>query len=336
MKSDLPLVSIVMPTYNQAEYLLQAIESVLEQTYHNLELIIVNDGSTDDTSDILGRQEDDRVKILHQENQGASAAMNAGFRISKGRYLTWLASDNFYRPCFLEKMVAVLEASDHYALAYTSFENVDEGGRHIDYVLLEEYVDGLLLVNPGAIGVGFLYRRGVYDFCGDYEELVCNDLAYWLKASERFSFTFIPEVLVSNRKHDSMQTVRRREELIRQTEMLIEKAMRRQKKGIPFDQELLRFQRAVQRLIRGFRLYLPAPAKGTPIDVVGEGAICSLIADALNHAGFEAREVKLSDVLPGGRSHLLPVSPEIEKALESEMDRVVTLRNQDGRFGKWY
>ena len=106
------LVSVVLPTHNRAELLPRAIDSVISQTYDHFELIIVDDGSTDKTADVVGRYEDPRVTLIRlAENQGAPGARNIGIRSSTGEFIAFLDSDDEWYPTKLEKQVNLIESA---------------------------------------------------------------------------------------------------------------------------------------------------------------------------------------------------------------------------------
>src|SRR5262245_43666619 len=109
---DSPLVSIVLPTYNGSRFIQKSIESCLHQTYRRIELIIVNDCSTDETPAIIEEyaKGDSRVRIIHNAtNQKLPLSLNIGFAAAKGEYFTWTSDDNYYAPNAIEKMVDVLQ-----------------------------------------------------------------------------------------------------------------------------------------------------------------------------------------------------------------------------------
>ena len=111
--SDTPLVSIVLPTYKRAHVLPNAIRSVLNQTYANLELIIVDDNSPDDTPEVVKSFRDARVKYVRNEpNLKLPRALNKGFSLARGTYLTWTSDDNLFADDAIEKMVARLQAGE--------------------------------------------------------------------------------------------------------------------------------------------------------------------------------------------------------------------------------
>ncbi len=96
MAKENPLISVIIPTYNRANFLGEAIESVLSQTYKNLEVIIIDDGSTDDTRQLIEKYTDKRIIYLYQEHGGTSAARNKGIQEAKGEYIAFLDSDDIW------------------------------------------------------------------------------------------------------------------------------------------------------------------------------------------------------------------------------------------------
>lgn len=115
-------ISVVMPTYNQGKFIQESIDSVLNQTFENFELIIVDDGSTDNTKEILNNQIDKRIKIIYKENGGTGSALNLGFEQATGEYETWLASDNKYYPNALQDMFDILETKKDVDFVYCNCE----------------------------------------------------------------------------------------------------------------------------------------------------------------------------------------------------------------------
>ena len=127
-----PLVSIILPTYNHGSFLKSAIESIKAQDYLNLELIIINDGSTDDSSQILRNfSSDSRVRIINQENQGLPKALNNGFKVASGDFLTWTSADNILSTDCISKLVAAANENSNIGLVYSDFQAIDELGNQI-------------------------------------------------------------------------------------------------------------------------------------------------------------------------------------------------------------
>lgn len=128
-----PLVSVVIPSYNHEKYISTAVESVLNQTYSNLELIIVDDGSKDFSLTILKKykNKDSRIRLLAQENQGAHAAINRGLSECKGEFVTILNSDDVFLAHRFETILKVFDEYPHFELISTWLEFIDKNGRHI-------------------------------------------------------------------------------------------------------------------------------------------------------------------------------------------------------------
>jgi len=125
------LVSVILPVYNGGDMLSEAIESCLRQTEKNFELIIVNDGSTDNTQDIIEYYAniDSRIKIIEQENKKLPTALSVGFAAAKGEFLTWISADNIMLPNALEVMKEELENDKDTAMVYTNMRLIDKKGR---------------------------------------------------------------------------------------------------------------------------------------------------------------------------------------------------------------
>lgn len=189
------LVTIVLPTYNRAPRLEAAIESCLGQSYSDIELIVVDDGSTDHTSEIVttAMARDSRVRSLRQQNQGLPRALNAGFQASKGEFLTWTSDDNQYRETAVEIMVRGLIERPDVGLVYCDYELVNDLG---EIVLRESHPDPRRLFRTNCVGACFLYRREVYLTVGEYNPdfFLAEDYDYWLRVAPRFKMAHLPEV----------------------------------------------------------------------------------------------------------------------------------------------
>lgn len=210
------LVSIVMPLYNGSKYIHEAVESILGQTYTNFELIIVDDGSTDDSGSIAdgyaGR--DARVRVIHQPNRKLPAALNAGFELAQGEYLTWTSDDNIIKPNFLQKLVACLEQHPRWDMAYANMDIIGEDGKPLlnslwyegyqiphgsEHIYLPGNAYELNTYANNFIGGAFLYRKRVHHLLAGYSrwQFTREDYDYWMQVN----------ALLTLRHSDFMQPV---------------------------------------------------------------------------------------------------------------------------------
>jgi len=199
-------VSIVLPTYNGSRYLREAIANCLNQTYSNIELIVVDDASTDDTPAILASYQDPRLQVIrHERNKRLPTALNTGFAHATGKYLTWTSDDNFYTPQAIETLVQYLEDHPLVAFVYSRCWLVDETGAVVGEVETGP-PEGLEYNN--CVGACFLYRREVYEAIGDYNAKVAlsEDYEYWLRVMQRFRMAFLDEPLYYYRQHSQSLT----------------------------------------------------------------------------------------------------------------------------------
>lgn len=197
----LPKVSIVLPTYNGAKYIRQSIDSCLNQTYKNIELIIVDDGSTDGTAEIIKSYKDQRIKYLrHKENKGIPNALNTGFANATGEYLTWTSDDNYYADQAIEKMLSFLRDRNCSFVYCDFFRFNDENPANPKIV---ELPNVLMLEKHNDVGACFLYSRKVKEVIGDYDPdaFLGEDYDYWIRISKLFSMCHIAEALYYFRTH---------------------------------------------------------------------------------------------------------------------------------------
>ena len=173
------MVSIIVPCFNQAEYLPATLDSVLSQTYSDWECVVVDDGSPDNSSEIVERYvaKDNRFKLIKQDNHGLSAARNCAIHHSNGEYVLPLDSDDVLSPLFLEKAVAIIEQG--YKLVYSKVDLFGEvnGPWELPYYSYEELLWTNILVCTA------LFRRADYDKTNGYNDnMRCGleDWDFWL------------------------------------------------------------------------------------------------------------------------------------------------------------
>jgi len=200
-----PLVSIVLPTYNGEKYIVQALESILAQTYQNWELIVVDDSSTDSTNDIVSSyvEKDSRISIIKNEiNQKVAKSLNIGFEKANGKYFTWTSDDNYYYPQALEKMVKFLEHKPDFSMVYAISDKIDENNKIIG-VWGQDAPTVEKLFDLNICGACFLYTKEVAQKVGKYRvgiDLV-EDHDYWIRILLNAKIANIHEHLYAYRVH---------------------------------------------------------------------------------------------------------------------------------------
>jgi GT2 family glycosyltransferase len=191
------LVSVVIPTFNRAGIVTRAIESALSQTYGDIEVIVVDDGSSDDTRDIVASYES-RVRYLYQKNAGVSAARNTALRNARGEFVAFLDSDDVWRPWRIESQVAALTRHPEAGLAWTDMTAVDDSGRVID----ERHLRVMYMAH-GRVNISERMRQ--VDTLGTLSRAVPRELQ---SADVRIGELF-NEILLGNLLHTSTVLVRR-------------------------------------------------------------------------------------------------------------------------------
>jgi glycosyltransferase involved in cell wall biosynthesis len=190
-------VSVVLPTYNHLEYLPAAIKSVLEQTYTNFELIIVNDGSGDGTADFLATIKEPRVHVLHQHNQGLPNALNRGFDEARGEYWTWTSADNLCAPNWLEELVKALDSSSaDVGFALSAYAKINEQGQIVSVHRKFRFeLASMLAENSGS--ASFLYRSEVARKVGKYDPGLtgAEDWDMWIRMAEVTQAIYVDTIL---------------------------------------------------------------------------------------------------------------------------------------------
>nr|WP_316640631.1 glycosyltransferase [uncultured Roseateles sp.] len=208
--SKLPLVSIVIPAYNQAEYLQAAIDSVLAQDYPELELCVINDGSSDQTAEILALYAD-RALCLSQDNSGQAATLNRGWNMCRGELLGYLSSDDKLHPEAISTLVKALSHAPQCQVAYPDYDLIDARGNLIKTIVAEDFslprLTEELVCQPGP---GALFRREVLLRVGGWNSAfrLVPDFEFWLRAATLGPFLHVSGVLAQYRVHDGSASFR--------------------------------------------------------------------------------------------------------------------------------
>ena len=251
-----PLVSIVLPTYNGQRHLAESIASCLGQTYPNLELLVVDDGSSVDIRGIVEAAGDARVRYLsHPQNKGLSTALNTGFAASRGNYLTWTSDDNRYHPTAIERMVEYLEAHPEIGLVYAGCRLIDEKGLPGD-LLPAPSPERLWEMN--CVRACFLYRRHVHERVGAYDPEVplVEDYDYWVRTARLFRLGRVDEILYDFRVHPASLTGTQSLEPKRLTHLRVLAKLRESGAGAPISRSLWRQARAGMHATYGRAFFL--------------------------------------------------------------------------------
>jgi glycosyltransferase involved in cell wall biosynthesis len=213
---------VFIPTYNYGRFLPHALDSVLGQTYPAREVIVVDDGSTDETPSVLARYKD-RIRVIHQCRSGPSAARNAGVMVASGELLAFLDSDDVWLPRKLERQVQRLQTEPGLGLIHCGIEEIDVTGasfrRRLDG--LEGWIaDELLLMRRAVIlggGSGSLIPRRVFAVAGGFDESLqaAEDWDLFYRIARRYQVGFVSEVLLQYRFHgaNSQMNLRVREKM---------------------------------------------------------------------------------------------------------------------------
>jgi glycosyltransferase involved in cell wall biosynthesis len=198
------LVSIIIPNFNHARYVGEAIDSVLQQDYEDVEIIVVDDGSTDDSREVITRY-GNKVKYIHQENAGLSAARNTGIRASKGEFIGVLDADDMYESTFISALVNVLNANKDADGVYCGYQFVDQENNLMPQIenrpVQSDELYKMLLDGNFFVPESVFLRRYVYDDVGLFDEALraCEDWDVWLRVTKKFRIIHASEILTRHR-----------------------------------------------------------------------------------------------------------------------------------------
>ena len=204
------LVSIVLPVYNGEKYLRESVDSILQQSYSNWELLIIDDCSSDSSASIAKAYAatDSRIHYYRNaENMKLPRTLNRGFSLAAGEYLTWTSDDNKYRSNALERMVHALDENPELGFVFASCRVINESGKEIEYISVTPD-SPRWIVGSNSVGACFLYTRRVYEAVGEYNpDLVfVEDFDYWQRICMKFQAIGISEILYDYRWHKGALT----------------------------------------------------------------------------------------------------------------------------------
>ena len=206
----LPLISVVVPTYNRAHLLGEALDSVFSQSFKDYEVIVIDDGSTDGTEAFVRSRYGDRLRYLKQENRGISGARNRGIELAQGRYIAFLDSDDKWLPEKLEKQAAYMEANPSVGLLSTRLYRYPivrgEEKREQTEICPPDFPKGFLELLTGKNYVPTtttMVRRECLEKVGgfDPELKVAEDWDLWLRIARHYGIFCLPDILAEHRDH---------------------------------------------------------------------------------------------------------------------------------------
>ena len=202
-----PLVSIVIPVYNGSNYIIEAIDSALTQTYKNIEVIVVNDGSKDDgKTEQIAKSYGNKIRYFKKENGGVSTALNLGIRKMKGEYFAWLSHDDVYYKDKIEKQISFLhKTGNNECILYGDIEFINDYGENISFLrvspksdnnyepILFGYINGCtILINKNCLKKSGIFCEYLY---------TAQDYDMWFRLAKDFNFKHIPYILAKSRIH---------------------------------------------------------------------------------------------------------------------------------------
>lgn len=212
MSVEHPLVSVIIPTYNRAAYIVQTIDSVLTQDYPSLEVIVVDDGSTDHTLALLEAKygEDGRVRVLRQPNNGVIVARNRAIEAARGEYIHFLDSDDYLLPGKIAKSVIAMQSNPQAAVVYSHGTPVQPDG--VTRIPMEqpplpegdvfcEWITGTMANGVYGVPSAIMVKRAAFEAVGVFRDLhPCEDWDMWIRLAAHYHFVALHESLVIYRR----------------------------------------------------------------------------------------------------------------------------------------
>ena len=205
-----PKISIVTPTYNRVGFLRETVESVLSQTYKNIEYIIVNDGSVDETEsylDTLGS----RVKVINKVNTGQVDSLNVGWGQASGDYISYLSDDDVLYPTAIECLMEALLRDPALVCVYPNADLIDSKGQLLKSGIAKQTVyEDLVIKQECYIGPGAIFSRSDYEEVGKWSNKLklAPDREFWMRLGLKGDFKLVPSILAGYRHHEDSISVK--------------------------------------------------------------------------------------------------------------------------------
>ncbi|WP_342148425.1 glycosyltransferase [Methylorubrum sp. SB2] len=299
-----PLVSVIMPTFNRAHTIAEAIGSVLEQSYPNWELLVCDDGSTDRTAQVVAQMADPRIRFLALEKANGAVARNRGLAMARGAYIAYLDSDNLWHPSFLDAMLRALLAAPSRPCAYAAYIDTEIVGTRIELqALAVTPFDPVRLAAANFIDLNTIcHHRHLYDWLGGFDETLprVQDWDLALRYLSIFRPLHVPELLAFYRRNVAWGQVTTA--------------------ALPQDVNSLVARKNLARLDEGhLRLDIDWPADPRLTVILGPGPEAALLAELLIHPVADGAEVTLAHAGRGPAPRPLhPADPVADLPLGSD------------------
>lgn len=244
----------MIPVHNREAYVGEAIESILAQTFRDFEVLVIDDGSTDRSRDIVGTYRDPRVRLTCREHTGLPRTRNAGIDDARGEYVASLDSDDIALPTRLAKQVAFLDQHLDHAAVGAWVDWMDAGGRPLGRVsrrpLAAQDVAALRLFRPGIANTASMARTAILrQYRYDEGFKVGEDFEFWTRVAAAHRIANLPEVLVRRRAHPRQTSTERHEQVRRSRYAIYAQQLRAL--GIAFAEEDLRRHDLLRRTLKG-------------------------------------------------------------------------------------
>ncbi len=226
----MPKVSIVIPVYNGSDYLHEAIDSALAQTYPNIEIVVVNDGSRDEgATERIARSYGEKIRYFSKENGGVASALNRAISEMTGEYFSWLSHDDLYTPNKVEAQIRVLAEmeNNNRVILYSDFAAFTDDPNRVNEVHLPEVPPEnfryFLTIDNSLHGCTLLVPKIAFDECGTFNEKLrtTQDYDLWFRLAEKFHFVHIPAVLVKARRHEAQGSIRMKDTVLAECNALL-------------------------------------------------------------------------------------------------------------------
>ncbi|MCD6162696.1 MAG: glycosyltransferase family 2 protein [candidate division Zixibacteria bacterium] len=208
----MPKVSVIIPVYNSTGFIDEALQSVFAQTFKDYEIIIINDGSTDNTKQVIEKYSD-KIRYFYQENRGPAAARNNGIKKAKGEYIAFIDSDDIWHPEKLKMQVSILDSNQNIGMVFTENSLFDENGVYESSLgkrkrlMHGNLAENIFLYSYVATPT-VMIRREVFDNIGLFEESIkmAEDDNMWIRIASNYRVELIYQSLVSVRDHPNRMT----------------------------------------------------------------------------------------------------------------------------------